>query len=147
MWDICLAWLKALNPWRRRSLGELGEDLAVRCLKRSGYTIIARQARSSLGEIDIVAVDPTQPPRRVIVFVEVRSKSNAEHGHPAETVDYDKQRRLTRLALAYLKRYRLLGFPVRFDVFAIVWGTADKPPQIEHIRDAFEAVGFDGMFS
>ncbi|MBL8827953.1 MAG: YraN family protein [Planctomycetaceae bacterium] len=146
MWDIATKWLRAINPWRERSLGEQGEDLAVSWLKRLGYTIIERQARSKLGELDIVALDETEPPRRVLVFVEVRTKSDATHGHPAETVDVEKQRRLTRLAVAYLKRHRLLGRPARFDVIGIIWHQ-DAPPQIDHIRDAFEAVGFDGMYS
>ncbi len=146
MWDIVWKWLRAINPWRERSLGEQGEDLAVVRLKRLGYTIIERQARSKLGEIDIVAVDETDPSQRVIVFVEVRGKSNAAHGHPAETVDFEKQRRLTRLALAYLKRHRLLGRPARFDVIGIIWHH-DALPQVDHIRDAFEATGFDGMYS
>lgn len=145
MWDIAWNWLRAINPWRERSLGEQGEDLAAARLKQLGYTIIERQARSKLGELDIVAVDETEPPRRVIVFVEVRSKSNAAHGHPAETVDFEKQRRLTRLALAYLKRHRLLGRPARFDVIGIIWHD-DAPPQVDHIRDAFPATGFDGMY-
>ncbi len=81
-----------------------------------------------------------------MVFVEVKTRASADHGHPADAVNRDKQRRMTRAALGYLKRYRRLDRPSRFDVIAITW-PADGRPHIEHIKNAFEAVGFDGMFS
>lgn len=146
MWKAFLDWCRERGWWRPQALGDRGEQLAAQYLKRLGYTIVARQVRTLLGELDIIAVDETEPPARVVVFVEVRTKTSAEQGDPAETVDYEKQRRLTRLALAYLKRHRLLGYPTRFDVVAIVW-PPHAQPQLRHIRDAFEAVGFDGMYS
>lgn len=142
MGSAWLTWLKFYNPWRRRSLGERGEDAAARFLRRLGYKIVARQARDTLGEIDIIAVDG-----RTIVFVEVRTRADSEHGTPLDTVDRDKQRRLTRLAVAYLKRHRLLGHSARFDVIGIIWPAGAQQPQIEHIQNAFPASGFDGMFS
>ena len=58
----------------------------------------------------------------------------------------EKQRRLTLAALHFLKKYRLLEERCRFDVVAIVWPDEKGPPQIDHIRDAFEAVGRGQMF-
>jgi putative endonuclease len=120
----------------------LGERAAERHLKRLGYIIVGRSQRGDLGELDLVAVDG-----RTIVFVEVKTRRGDEAGQPAEAVDLQKQRRLTRLALAYLKRHDLLEYPARFDVVAVTWPVGVKRPAIQHIQGAFEAVGGPGMYS
>jgi putative endonuclease len=40
----------------------------------------------------------------------------------------------------------LLEQACRFDIVAIVWPDDRKAPQIDHIRNAFEAVGRGQMF-
>ncbi|HWB14509.1 MAG TPA: YraN family protein [Pirellulales bacterium] len=124
------------------TLGQRGEALAARWLKKHGYTIVARGSRGALGEIDLVAVDG-----RTVVFVEVKTRRSQDAGHPADAVDNEKQRRLTRLAIAYLRRHGLLECPARFDVVAITWPEGRGKPTIEHFRSAFTPVGHEGMFS
>ena len=124
-----------------KTLGQRGEALAARFLRRRGYRVVARGDRHKLGELDIVAVDG-----RTVVFVEVKTRSTDEHGHPSDAVTPDKQRRLTRLALAFLKRHGLLETPARFDVVAITWPEHGRP-KIEHLKNAFDAVGTKGFHS
>jgi putative endonuclease len=132
-----------IHQWRRpATLGQRGEALAARYLRRLGYIIVARGQRDDLGELDLVAVDG-----RTVVFVEVKTRTSLQAGHPGDAVDEDKQRRLTRLALAYLKRHDLLEQQARFDVVSIVWPQDRRQPVIEHFRDAFEATGQGQMFS
>ncbi len=132
--------LALLRSWigRRGSdstLGHRGEKAAARHLKRLGYRIVARRDRLwRLDEVDLVAVDG-----RTVVFVEVKTRRDQEHGHPAEAVGPDKQRRLSRLATAFLKRHGLLDRPARFDVVAVTWPDHARRPLIEHIPNAFEA--------
>ena len=121
---------------RAQSLGQRGEAAAARFLKKKGYVLVARSDRVRLGEIDLVAVDG-----RTVVFVEVKTRRSHASGHPADAVDEDKQRRLTRLALTYLKRHNLLENPARFDVVAVTWADDHAAPVIEHFQNAFEAVG------
>jgi putative endonuclease len=136
----------AVMWWRRmfppRTLGQRGEVAAARHLARKGCKIIARSSRSGLGEIDLVAVDG-----RTVVFVEVKTRRSHDAGHPADAVDEQKQRRLTRLALGYMKRHGLLEYPARFDIVAITWPADERKPRIEHFPSAFEAAGGEGMFS
>lgn len=117
-----------------RLLGDRGERVAAKFLKRKGYRILARQSRSRIGEIDLIAQDG-----EVIVFVEVKTRSSANAGHPAEAITFTKRKQLTRAALAWLKRRRLFEHHSRFDVIAITW--EDREPVIEHFQNAFEAVG------
>ena len=127
---------------RPKSLGERGELAAARFLKRRGYHILARHLDLPLGELDIIAADG-----RTVVFVEVKTRSSMEAGHPADAIDSRKQQRMTQAALAFLKAHRLLNHAARFDVVAVTWADGTKKPTIEHIQDAFPAVGRGQFFS
>jgi putative endonuclease len=94
--------------------------------------IVARRERVLRGDIDIVALDG-----RTVVFVEVRSRSDTAHGHPAETVGYRKQRRMADLANAYIRRHRLQDCSVRIDVVAVTFG--EQGPVVEHFQNAFDS--------
>lgn len=126
--------------WLRKLFGDRGERVAVRYLKQQGYRILARQSRSRLGEIDIIAQDGDW-----IVFVEVKTRRTTDKGRPVEAVTLTKQRQLTRAALAWLKRRRWLERRSRFDVIAICWQDGCEPV-IEHYRHAFEAVGGHDLY-
>ena len=131
------------RKWRPPlTLGQRGEAAAAKFLRRLGYKIVARGNRLDPGELDLVAVDG-----RTVVFVEVKTRESAATGHPVEAVDADKQRRLTRLAVTFLKRHGLLDYPSRFDVVAITWPPGARKPIIEHFINAFEAVGQGEMYS
>ncbi len=117
-------------------LGPQGEQLAARFLQRLGYRILARGHRQRLGELDLVALDG-----KTLVFVEVKTWRTGDKGDPSEAVDDRKQARLTRAALTYMKRRRLLEQPARFDVVSIVWQGEQNKPTIRHFINAFEAVG------
>lgn len=138
-----------MRPWlahwwmllqRKLRLGDKGERVAARYLKRQGFRILARGHRNQAGEIDLIARDGN-----TLVFIEVKTRRQTTHGLPVEAVHYDKQRRLTRAALVYLKQRGWLERPSRFDVVAILWET-DRPPAITHYRQAFTAVGNDSMY-
>ena len=115
-------------------LGEQGEELACRELRRRGYAILARRYRTRHGEIDIVARDAG-----VLVFVEVKARSHQRFGGPLAAVTRLKQRKLTRMALDYLTRNRTAGVPCRFDVVAVEVG--ERRPRVEVVTDAFPAAG------
>jgi len=136
-------WLRLLHfKTPPMPLGRRGERAAARYLRRLGYRILVHSDRSKPGEIDLVAVDG-----RTVVFVEVKTRNSDETGHPFEAVDDEKQRRLTRLALAYLKRHHLMEYPARFDVVSVVWPAGRRRPLIEHFPNAFEAAGRWGLYS
>ncbi|MBM4135352.1 MAG: YraN family protein [Nitrospira sp.] len=114
-----------------KSLGCKGEDLAITFLKAKGYTIIARNYKTPIGEIDIIAKDG-----RTIVFIEVKTRRSNSFGLPFESVTKRKRQKLQKLALLFLKKQEV-EFPVRFDVVSIVY-TDNGKKEIEHIPDAFE---------
>jgi putative endonuclease len=122
-------------PSARDELGRRGEDEAARHLQSLGYRILGRRERVLRGDIDIVALDG-----RTVVFVEVRSRSDTSHGHPAETVGPTKQRRIAELAAAYIRRHRLQDQSVRIDVVAVTFPAEPRVrPVVEHYQNAFES--------
>lgn len=121
------------------ALGIRGEQAAAVFLRRKGLSIISQREQDRLGEIDLIAVDRK---RKTVVFIEVKTLSTSKPGHPADRVDQAKQARITRAAMRYLKRKKLLGIASRFDVIAIWWPAGRATPErIEHYQSAFEAHG------
>ena len=113
-------------------LGDRGENAAARYLRNLGYTIIVRNFRCELGEIDIIARDG-----KTLVFVEVKTRAY-DDPTPEEQVNTVKQHQTTKAARFYLSRYGMPQPPARFDVIAIVWPTGHQP-QIRHVQNAYEA--------
>jgi putative endonuclease len=123
-------------------LGVQGERYAARWLHRRGYKIVAGGKRSRFGEIDLVAIKG-----RLLVFIEVKTRRSGELGHPAEAVGPDKQRRIVRAALAFMKENGLSENPCRFDVMALIWPASARHPAVQHFESAFDASGHSSMFS
>lgn len=122
---------RAHRPSDPAALGAEGEAIAERFLRRRGYRILVRSFRVPSGEIDIVARDGTW-----LVFVEVKTRSDDAFAEPAESVTLAKRRRLSRAAVAYLRRLGERPVPFRFDIVEIVW-PGDAPPAVRLHRDAF----------
>ena len=127
--------MRILDP--RRQVGQEGEAAAEAFLRRLGYRIIARNVRSALGELDLVAEDGA-----VIVFVEVKMRRTQDFGGAIHAVDQRKQNRLVRLAALYLSTHHLSRRSCRFDV-VLLQESATGSPRIEHIQNAFEVPGDD----
>ena len=126
------------------SVGHRGEQAAARLLRQKGLVVVAESESDKAGEIDLIAVDRR---RKTIIFVEVKTHSTTKPGHPADRVDEAKQGRVTRAALRYLKRKKLLGVTSRFDVIAVWWPSGKlQPDRIEHYEAAFEATGDYQMY-
>jgi putative endonuclease len=113
--------------------GARGEKLACRFLRRNGYKILYRNFRArGGGEIDIVCRDGD-----TLVFVEVKTRAQDEFGRPIEAVDRQKQMRVSRGGLTWL---RLLDNPdilFRFDVVEVLM-PGDSKPNCQLIQNAFE---------
>ncbi len=116
---------------REKKLGEAGELLAANFLAQKGYSIIQRNFRCKVGEIDIIASDGNY-----LVFVEVKTRRSLNYGSPVEAVDIRKQQQIYRTALFYLQQNAIDNQDIRFDIIAITM--MDEKPAIEHIVNAFD---------
>lgn len=110
----------------RRARGVWAEELVARYYRSLGFEIVARNFRFVGGELDIVAISG-----RLVAICEVKARANTSHGFPAEAVTPQKQMRIRKGAVEFLRTSDLQGVRLRFDV-ACVLGT-----RLEMITDAF----------
>lgn len=121
----------------RARLGRSGEDLACQHLTAAGLVVLARNWRlvagELRGEIDVVALDPADG---TLVVCEVKTRRSDRFGGPAGAVTPAKQRKIRRLAAAFLRAADLRAAHVRFDVVAIVAAPGARPDLV-HLRGVF----------
>ncbi len=119
--------------FKRLKFGLEGEKKAVKFLKQNKYRILETNFTTTVGEIDIVAEQGG-----VLVFIEVKSRVNNEHGHPLDAVTPIKQRKLKQVAESFRVSKGLLERDCRFDVVAIS-GEPENPKswEVEIYQDAF----------
>ena len=108
-------------------LGRNAEQKACDFLLAKGLHLIARNFHCSLGEIDLIMQDGED-----IVFVEVRSRSSADYGSAIESINKNKQKKVIKSAVFYLKKRNWLEkVNYRFDVIGF------SPSDCEWIKNAF----------
>jgi putative endonuclease len=117
----------------RAATGRSAEDLAVALLEGRGYRIVARNWRRPEGELDVVAED-----QGTCVFVEVRSRTGEEFGHPLESVNPRKRAQIVRAARLYLDQEPVSASGFRFDVVGVTFFADGREPECLHIEDAFQ---------
>jgi len=132
------SWIFGRRYRGRRGLGQGWEKLAERRLTAEGYRIRERNYRMRMGtrvpsgEVDLIAEDSG-----VLCFIEVKGRSGHGFGAPAESVTFEKQRRIARVAQEYVWRQRVADSTrCRFDVVSIV-DEGVGTPRVEILRDAF----------
>ena len=118
----------------KKNLGKFGEDCAAKFLEDNGYTIIARNFRIRSAEIDIIA-----QLGNVIIFVEVKARSNIRHGLPSEAVNFRKQKKIIEAAGVFLRDENFSDCACRFDVVE-VYLSGEHVRKINHIENAFEVI-------
>jgi putative endonuclease len=109
--------------------GKQGEAEAVRYLQEKGYEVMARNYRHQHAEIDLVAKKG-----KLLVFVEVKTRTNLSYGNPEEFVSYTKSRLVMKAAEHYIFAHDWFH-DIRFDIIAVAMSGNEL--RITHIEDAF----------
>jgi len=117
-----------ISPHR---LGNAGEEIALRFLKKKKYRIVEKGFRLFRGEIDIIAYDGP-----ILVFVEVKTRRSHSAGFPEESVTPKKQEQIKKIALGYCAKKDKLDVESRFDVISLYYEER-VGFTISHIKDAF----------
>ena len=117
----------------KQVVGRTGEEIARGFLQKKGYKVVAANARTPFGEIDLVARH-----RHAIVFIEVRTRRSSSLGPPYLSVTWAKQRRIMRNALFYLKSRGLLRADWRIDVVSVKLNALYQAERIDHFENAVE---------
>jgi putative endonuclease len=127
-------WFATVRETRQRTehlrRGRLGERAARTHLRRLGMKFLTANFRSR-GETDLIFRDG-----EVLVFVEVKTRSNEFWVRPARAVDMRKQRLLTQTALDYLRLLRYPNVNVRFDIVEVLLADG-KVREVRHLPNTF----------
>lgn len=110
--------------------GKTGEDIAVKYLETHGYRVLDRNYTTDIGEVDIFVTD-----EHSLIAVEVKSRLSLAFGTPAEAVGHEKIKKISQVTAQYIKRFRLFGVPVRYDIVEVY--LEDKT--VNHITNAFDS--------
>ena len=116
----------------RNEIGAMGETLAALELQNQGMEILDRNWSCRWGELDVVALDPSDG-KRTAVFCEVKCRTGRGYGDPLESITYAKVGRLRKLAAEWLSQHRELGFHgMRLDAIGVLL-ERDQQPVLVHI--------------
>lgn len=109
-------------------LGRRGELVAASWLEQRGYTVLERNWRCRIGELDLVV-------RRgdVTVFAEVKTRTSVAYGHPFEAINPTKARRLRQLSVEWCRRNGPGVEEIRVDAIAVIDAWSANP-QVEHLK-------------
>jgi putative endonuclease len=119
-------------PWQGpKPLGERGEDLAAKYLRRAGFTILERNAHLGRFEIDIIAQTGD-----TIAFVEVKTRRDTTIAQPEDNVGHTKRRHIRHAAHRYIQEHDNPDMYYRFDIASILI-PPDGEPEITYFPDAF----------
>lgn len=109
-------------------IGRLGEERAQKFLKKMGWKILETNYRySRFAEIDIIAKD-----KDIIVFIEVKTRSTTNFGHPFEAISKSKLQNIFKAGLAYLQTTKETYKSYRIDVVSVI---GKENPKVEHLKN------------
>ncbi len=122
-----------------KELGNLGEKIAQKYLKKKRYKILAQNFKRKWGEIDIVAKKQGK-----IIFVEVKTLRRAERAEdkafiPENEIDWKKKKQLRKMTQIYLSENKIsLNYPYQIDIIAVEISPDFKKAKIRHYQNAIE---------
>jgi putative endonuclease len=125
--------VKIVNP-----TAKLGEDKACEYLKSLGFKILERNYRKTYGEIDIIALDPTDRSGQVLAFIEVKTRTSNQFGSPLEAITYFKLKSLIKTAQYYKITHPKLPEALRIDAVSVIL----NGNQVENIELTRNISGF-----
>lgn len=115
---------------QRKQLGKVGEELAIRHLKKEGYIILTQNFHSPYGEIDIIAQDKDE-----LVLVEVKTRISQNYGSPEESVTQTKLEKIMNTGYVFQDKNPNLPEEMRVDVIAIELDGSYRLKRLEHLKN------------
>ena len=121
----------------RRTLGRIGEEIAVTHLEARGFSLLTRNYRTRRGEIDLIAFDGC-----TLIFVEVKTQQMESaqaqvRPSPLEWLSTRQQKRRRTLAMAWLydrTHPRPVARNIRFDAIGVVLDDQGAKVDLEHLE-------------
>ncbi len=116
----------------RKFLWRRGEKIAMEYLISRGYSIVERNYRTRIGEIDIITARD-----RTIAFVEVRTRKSAALGPPEYSITPRKVSRIARVASHYIKNELKCSSEWKFAFDVVTVEIGDSSPVVRHLKNLY----------
>lgn len=111
--------------------GRKGELASKSYMVNRGYIILDLNYRNKIGEIDIIALDKK---REILVFIEVKTRTNQTYGRACEAVNRKKQKKIVNCSKIYIRERNYLNYQPRYDIIEVY---LDKNIKINHLENSF----------
>ena len=111
-----------------RKIGRWGEGVAAAHLQKQGYELVDRNVRTPYGEIDLIVRRD-----RIMIFVEVKTRTSTRYGYPEESITPRKQKHMLASAEYYAQENALEHWQI--DAIAVEGKPLGKKPRITHFED------------
>lgn len=121
-----------INRQYKKLLGNYGEALALRAYQAAGYTLLEKQYRCSLGEIDLIFRKDN-----LLFFVEVRTKTSSAFGTAEESITPQKSKRIRRVSEYYMIHKGMTHLQPQYDLVTIRIDKGKKKAWLSRIAKAF----------
>lgn len=116
---------------RRRKIGLWGEELAAERLRSDGFIILEQNYRTPYGELDLVARKD-----RLIIFVEVKTRTSQAFGQPEDSITRRKQEHILQSIDYFLQSHPELDCDWRVDVAAVRGKPGESETEIVWFENA-----------
>ncbi len=115
------------------NLGKYGEGVAKNYLKSKNYEMVAQNFRHERAEVDLIFKDEK---KKLLMFVEVKTRRSKTFGEPEEAITEKKQEQLVKSAQGFLMEHEEFAeYEKRFDVVAVY--VKGYKEEINHIKNIF----------
>ena len=115
--------------------GQYAEQIALNYLQQKGLTKLQSNFSCKFGEIDLIMHD-----NEFLIFVEVRYRKQTQFGHPLETIDFAKQKKIIKTIQYFLMKYpKYNHLPCRIDAIGLNSQTQSGNEEIDWVKNAIEA--------
>lgn len=121
------------GPGENGLTGRRGEDIAADYLQRLGWSVVDRNWRCDIGELDLVCLEPVPGRRPLGVAVEVKTRRGRRFGDPLEAITAAKLARLHRLATQWARNHRSVISGLRLDAVGVL-NLPGRAPELRHVR-------------
>lgn len=109
--------------------GQTGENIAREYLENKGYKFIDQNYKNKWGEIDLICEKD-----KIIVFVEVKTRTGDRFGSPESAINNKKIQKLIKNSVAYMK-FKKIDKSYRIDAISIVLEGSGKVQKMNHYEN------------
>ena len=119
-----------------KEIGKIGEDIAVKYLKKKKYRILGRNFEERIGSLKMGEIDIIAKKENLVIFCEVKTLSSEKGFSPEDKVNFKKRETIAKVAEIWLTKHNIsLDSQWQIDVVSIVLDFNNRQAKIKHFKN------------